>query len=477
MNILDTVGCTPVIELKKITSGIDGVSVFVKAEYFNPSGSVKDRAAKAMMLDGIATGRLTKEKTILDSTSGNTGIAYAMFGASLGYKVKLFMPSNASTERKKLIRAYGAEIVETDPLEGSDGAYRAVMELAEREPDTYFFPNQYDNAANSRAHYETTGVELYEQCKPTHFVAGTGTSGTFMGVSRRLKEYDPTISIVLMQPDSPFHGLEGMKHMGATIKPKIFDESIADARIEVKTEDAYKTARRLAAEEGLFVGVSSGANVHAALELAKTLQFISTLPIIKGRLETDVEAVFNGDPAAYSKAEIIISYPGVYAAMVYRAAHELYLLSVPLIPRIMSEHAHSVTGIDIHPGAAIGKYFFMDHGTGIVIGETTIIGDHVKLYQGVTLGALSTKGGQKLKNVKRHPTISDNVTIYSGASILGGETIVGEGVVVGGNAFVVSSVPENTRVSVKNPELQFKSSLSASARSELDQMEFWHYEI
>jgi cysteine synthase B len=269
MNILDTVGNTPVIELKKITADIDGVSVFAKAEYFNPSGSVKDRAAKAMLLAGIRAGQLTKDKTILDSTSGNTGIAYAMFGAALGYKVKLFMPSNASAERKKLIRAYGAEIVETDPLEGSDGAYRAVVEAVKREPDIYFFPNQYDNGENPRAHYETTGVELYNHCKPTHFVAGTGTSGTFIGISRRLKDFDPAIQIILMQPDSPFHGLEGMKYMAATIKPEIFDESIADGKIEVHTEDAYKTARRLAAEEGLFVGISSGANVFAAMELAK----------------------------------------------------------------------------------------------------------------------------------------------------------------------------------------------------------------
>jgi S-sulfo-L-cysteine synthase (O-acetyl-L-serine-dependent) len=270
-NILDTVGNTPVIELKNISADTREVSVFAKAEFFNPSGSVKDRATRAMLLHGLATGELNKDKIILDSTSGNTGIAYAMFGAALGYRVQLYMPANASAERKKLIRAYGAEIVETDPMEGSDGAYRSVLEKAQREPDRYFFPNQYDNFENVRAHYESTGVELYAQCKPTHFVAGTGTSGTFMGVSKRLKDYDPSIQIALMQPDSPFHGLEGMKHMGATIKPKIFDESIADTRIEVKTEDAYKTARKLAAMEGLFVGISSGANVYAALVLAKTL--------------------------------------------------------------------------------------------------------------------------------------------------------------------------------------------------------------
>jgi len=285
MNILELVGNTPIIELKNIFNSVNeisrqgstepgfpsGISLFVKAEYCNPSGSVKDRAAKAMLLHGIASGQLTKDKIILDSTSGNTGIAYAMFGAALGYHVQLLMPANASEERKKLIRAYGAKIIETDPLEGSDGAYRMVMELAAQKPDLYFFPNQYDNFENPRIHYETTGVELYNQCKPTHFVAGTGTSGTFMGVSKRLKDFDPAIQIALMQPDSPFHGLEGMKHMDSTIKPKIFDKNIADLQIDVKTEDAYATARRLALEEGLFVGISSGANVYAAMEWAKTL--------------------------------------------------------------------------------------------------------------------------------------------------------------------------------------------------------------
>ena len=208
-----------------------------------------------------------------------------------------------------------------------------------------------------------------------------------------------------------------------------------------------------------------------------THHFISRIPVIKELLETDVEAAYNGDPAAYSKAEIIISYPGIYAVMVHRIAHELHILSVPLIPRIMSEYAHSVTGIDIHPGAAIGKYFFMDHGTGIVVGETTVIGDNVKLYQGVTLGALSTKDSQSKRGVKRHPSISDNVTVYSGASILGGDTVIGEGVVIGGNAFVVKSVPENTRVSIRIQELQLKDSSDISAPIELDQTKFWCYEI
>jgi len=257
--------------------------------------------------------------------------------------------------------------------------------------------------------------------------------------------------------------------------PEVFEnENISSALEKISKNIAIQT--ELALRSDLQYKNSAQSEVEkAALDI--TLQFISKIPAIKEKLETDVEAVYNGDPAAYSKAEIIMSYPGIYAGMIHRIAHELYLLSVPLIPRMMSEHAHSATGIDIHPGAAIGKYFCMDHGTGIVVGESTVIGDHVKLYQGVTLGALSTKGGQDIKGTKRHPTINDNVTVYSGATILGGSTVIGEGVVIGGNAFIVKSVPENTRVSVKNPELQYKNNRNISADRELDQMEFWRYDI
>jgi len=270
-SILDTVGNTPLLALKNVT--LSSVPVLVKAEYFNPSGSVKDRAAKAMLLDGIKSGKLTKDKIIIDATSGNTGIAYAMIGAALGYRVTLCMPANASFERKKILRAYGAQIIDTDPLESSDGAYYAVKKLVAENPDKYFYPDQYNNDNNWKAHYETTGVEILEQTNNavTHFVVGAGTSGSFMGTSRRLKAHNKNIKAIFMQPDSPFHGLEGMKHMESTITPKIFDKSIADLHVTVKTEDAYKTARRLAAEEGVFVGISSGANVYAAMEVAKTL--------------------------------------------------------------------------------------------------------------------------------------------------------------------------------------------------------------
>ncbi|MCL2049294.1 MAG: serine acetyltransferase [Defluviitaleaceae bacterium] len=205
--------------------------------------------------------------------------------------------------------------------------------------------------------------------------------------------------------------------------------------------------------------------------------FMRQIPALRETLKTDVEAAFEGDPAAYSRAEIIISYPGLFAVMVQRMAHILYKLGVPLIPRIMTEHAKSITGIDIHPGAEIGQYFFIDHGTGVVVGETAIIGSYVKIYQSVTLGALSTRGGQCLKSVKRHPTLEDYVTVYSGATILGGETVIGKGATIGGNAFITKSIREKTKVSVKNPELQFVNGGKNEAKVELEQSEFWDYVI
>lgn len=206
-------------------------------------------------------------------------------------------------------------------------------------------------------------------------------------------------------------------------------------------------------------------------------EFLKTIPKVREYVETDVQAAFDGDPAAKSKEEIIFCYPGLYAITVQRLAHELYLLGVPLIPRIMTESAHSQTGIDIHPGATIGKYFCIDHGTGIVVGETTVIGEHVKVYQGVTLGALSTRGGQNLRDVKRHPTIEDYVTIYSGASILGGKTVIGSNVVIGGNAFITTSVTAGTKVSIKNPELQLMKDDNSIHKMELEQDETWFYVI
>ncbi|MDR0764898.1 MAG: cysteine synthase family protein [Synergistaceae bacterium] len=272
MLILDLVGGTPLIELRKIADA-GGAALMAKAEFRNPGGSVKDRAARAMILDGIQRGALTLDKTIADATSGNTGISYAMIGAALGYPVTLFMPRNAGRERKATIKGYGAKIVETDPLEGSDGAYIAANAAVGAEPERFFYPDQYNNPMNPTAHYETTGAEIWEQSggRVTHFLSGMGTSGTLMGTSRRLKEYNEGVRAIAVQPASPFHGIEGVKHMKSTIRPGIYDDKMIDDILTVTTEEAYVMTRRLAREEGVFAGISSGANVAAAVSLARRL--------------------------------------------------------------------------------------------------------------------------------------------------------------------------------------------------------------
>jgi S-sulfo-L-cysteine synthase (O-acetyl-L-serine-dependent) len=274
IDILSRIGNTPLVKLNRISSACGGVELLAKAEWFNPGGSIKDRPALNMVLEGERSGRLTAGKTLLDATSGNTGIAYAMIGAVKGFPVCLAMPENVSPERKKILIAYGAKLVLTSPREGSDGAIRMARRLYAEAPEHYFYPDQYGNPANWQAHYRTTAVEIYEQTegKITHFVAGLGTSGTFVGVSRRLRELDPSIKLISMQPDSPLHGLEGMKHMPTSIVPPIYDTSLADQEIEVSTEEAQQMVKRLAREEGLLVGISAGGNVAAALKIAKTLK-------------------------------------------------------------------------------------------------------------------------------------------------------------------------------------------------------------
>jgi len=274
LRIEDLIGNTPLLRLGRITAHLpESVAVYAKAEWTNPGGSVKDRAAFNIIRQGELDGKLRPGVTILDSTSGNTGIAYAMIGAARGYKVKLFLPGNASPERIAILRAYGAELVLTDPLEGADGAIRAVRALVAEDPARYFYADQYNNPANWQAHYNTTGVEIWQQTagEVTHFVAGLGTSGTLMGTGRRLRDFNPDVQIVGLQPDSPFHGLEGLKHMPTAIKPGIYDEDFADEVLGVSTEATYATARRLAREEGYLVGISAAANTVGAIKLAERL--------------------------------------------------------------------------------------------------------------------------------------------------------------------------------------------------------------
>ena len=273
-SVLQLIGNTPLLSFRRVAQSVRPVEVYAKAEWYNPGGSVKDRAALAMILDGERRGLLTRDKIVIDATSGNTGIAYAMICAERGYRVKLCLPRNASAERKQNLLAYGAELVLTDPTEGTDGAQRHVKRLVDADPDRYFYPDQYNNDANWRAHYDTTAMEIWRQTdgRVTHFVAGLGTSGTFMGVTRRLKELNPSVQCLSMQPDGPLHGLEGLKHMPTALVPGIFDPDLPDGQIDVDTEDAHHMALRLAREEGLLVGVSSGGNLHAALRVAAELK-------------------------------------------------------------------------------------------------------------------------------------------------------------------------------------------------------------
>jgi S-sulfo-L-cysteine synthase (O-acetyl-L-serine-dependent) len=272
-SVLDMIGRTPLVRLQQFERDTPGVELYAKAEWQNPGGSVKDRAAARMILDGEASGKLTRGRTILDATSGNTGIAYAMVGAARGYSVKLCVPDNASPERKLILRALGAELVLTNPLESTDGAIREARRLYAEDPERYFYPDQYNNEANWKAHYDTTAPEIIEQTsgRLTHFVAGLGTSGTFVGTGRRLRKHSPAIKLISFQPNSPFHGLEGLKHMESAIVPGIYDPTLADEDLRIDTERAYRMVRRLAREMGLLAGISSGAAVAAMLDVARQL--------------------------------------------------------------------------------------------------------------------------------------------------------------------------------------------------------------
>jgi len=272
-DLLQLIGHTPLIRLERIAADLPGIEIFAKAEFFNPGGSVKDRAALNMVLDGERTGKLTPDRVLLDATSGNTGIAYAMIGAYRGYRAKLCLPKNASMERKHVLQAYGAEMVFSDPAEGSDGAIRLCREIYQADPDRYFYPDQYNNPANWKAHYEGTAMEILAQTdrRITHFVACMGTSGTFMGNARRFRKEVPHVRCISAQPSSGFHGLEGLKHMPTAIVPGIYDPDLADDNIWIETEDAYAMCRRLAREEALLVGISSGANLVAALRVGQQL--------------------------------------------------------------------------------------------------------------------------------------------------------------------------------------------------------------
>ena len=272
-SILEKIGNTPLLRIERLSASSRGVEVYAKAEWFNPGGSVKDRAAYGMILEGERSGKLKPGKIILDATSGNTGIAYALIGALKGYPVRLCVPGSASQERKRILKAYGVDVIQTPADEGSDGAIRTARMLYKENPELYFYPDQYNNPANWLAHYRTTAEEIWQQTagRITHLVVGLGTSGTFVGAARRLKELNPRIKAISVQPEGPFHGLEGLKHMPTAIVPGIYDPSLADENREVRTETAYRMVKRAAREEGLLIGISSGAALAVALEVARDI--------------------------------------------------------------------------------------------------------------------------------------------------------------------------------------------------------------
>lgn len=274
VRLLNRIGNTPLLPLDMLTGDFPAVQLFGKAEWYNPGGSIKDRTAASIVTEARRAGKLSAGKTLLDSTSGNTGIAYSMLGSALGFPVTLCVPENISPERKRILQAYGANIIFTDSGEGSDGATRVAHELAEKHPEKYFYADQYSNNANWRAHYTTTANEIWRQTEGriTHFVAIMGTTGTFVGTTRRLKELNPNIRCISLQPDSPFHGIEGTKHLGSTMVPGIYDATLADEQIEIRTEDAHVMARRLAREAGMLVGVSAAAGIVGSLKVAQTLK-------------------------------------------------------------------------------------------------------------------------------------------------------------------------------------------------------------
>jgi len=282
LTLLERIGNTPLLRFQRVTRNSKGIEVLAKAEWVNPGGSVKDRAAASIVADAQRTGNLGPGKTLLDSTSGNTGIAYAMLGAAEGFPVTLCIPTNVSPERSRIVRSYGAEIIYTDPGEGSDGAIRKAREISASEPHKYFYADQYSNPANWLAHYYGTAEEIWRQTEGriTHFVAMLGTSGTFVGTSRRLKELNRNIRCVSLQPDSPFHGIEGAKHMPTSIVPQIYDETIADENLFIATEDAYAMTRRLAREEGVLVGISAAAAMVGSLRVAKDAERDSVIVTI-----------------------------------------------------------------------------------------------------------------------------------------------------------------------------------------------------
>lgn len=509
---LDLIGNTPLVYLEKISKNLN-CHIYLKLEKYNLSGSSKDRAVKEMLLQALKEKKINKETTIIEPTSGNTGISLAAICAQLSLKCIIVLCESSNEERIKLIQAYGGKIVKTPDNEQMQGCVRKTKELLKKIPNSFSLA-QFDNLNNMYAHYQYTGEEIYNDLPQIDALYATsGTGGSISGIGKCLKEKNSKIKIIHVQPKEKKHFIPGIS---SNLRPKNYQTQWIDYKVKVDDATSYQTIKEIALNEGIFLGLSSGCAISGAIKdisknhyqnvvvfcadggerylsnrhLYFNLQFNKEVVIadlkkmyedlflnkkhtiwikynitLKNRkkiydcLLKDAKAIYFNDPACLSLEDVIINYPGFYAIFSYRIAH-LIVQSNPLIARFISEYAHSLTAIDIHPKAIIQEGFCIDHGSGIVIGETCKIGKNVRLYQGVTLGAKSLNYPRQQKNIKRHPTIQDNVIIYANATILGGKTVIGKNSIVGCNVVLTQSVSKNSIVTLKQNNIISKKDTS-----------------
>ena len=507
-NVFDLIGNTPLVKLQSLSNKYN-CNIYVKLEKYNFSGSSKDRAVMNMLNKAMQENKINSEATIIEATSGNTGIALASICANLKLKCIIVLPEDSNIERVNLLKLLGAKLVFTHKEDKLNGCIKKVNELLNEIENSYTL-SQFNNVNNELAHYENTAKEIINTLPNIDgFVACAGTYGTIKGISNRLKEFNDKIKVIEVRPKHKKHRIPG-------IYSNAFKDNVSEDYVDeiVKVEDlsSFNMVKLIAKQEGLLVGLSSACAISGCLQylennklnnvvilcpdglerylsnsllfdenydVEKDIKYIKKIMFtdkyfylddifikynifesqaidIKKQLQLDIKAILNMDPSAIDENQIIDDYPGFFATFVYRISHQLTKNGQHRLARKLSEYAHSVTGIDIHPGASIGKSFAIDHGTSIVIGETCEIGNNVRIYQGVTLGALSLSDASKLKGKKRHPTIKNNVIIYAGASILGGNTIIGNNVTIGSNVFITSSIKDNVTVILSNKNYLIK---------------------
>ena len=506
--IFDLIGNTPLIKLNTLSNNYN-CNIYVKLEKYNLTGSIKDRAVMNMLINAFKENKINKDSTIIEATSGNTGISLASICANLKLKCIIVLPENTNKERINLLKLLGAELVFTDSTQKMKGCIKKVNELLKQIDNSYSL-FQFVNVQNELAHYKYTAQEIINELPNLDAIFMTGgTYATIKGVSNKIKEFNDKIKMFEVRPNNKKHRIIGI--YSNTFKDNVSKEYVDDV-IQIEDLYAFNMIKTIAKEEGLLLGLSSALALSGCIKYLKENKFNNVVIIcpdgidryqynnllvensfnidsdlkyiknimfnkndfylddifikygiyqyeaknIKKTLMLDCNSILNMDPAAISKKQIIEDYLSFFAIFIYRIAHVIALHNDELLARRLSEYAHSVTGIDIHPKAKIGKCFAIDHGNGVVIGETSVIGNNVRLYQGVTLGAKSLNNRNNNKNKKRHPTIKNNVIIYADAYILGGDTVIGNNVTIGSNVFITSSIKDNVIVSLSNKNYDIK---------------------